>query len=509
MPLQDNAARSFDIEGQQVYVYVEQFHQDVIPDYDEAEWSSVGSACKDERSKLREQARWLARKHPNIKRVFALYDMYVLGNELIAYMEPDLPPDPDEDEKTIKHFDDVKFYSAKRWRQFLEFIQLSWSPRELAHRTWRDGESFTRIMSTEWPPDFAFLDPEDITDNGGDCESEGIETEPGRVTHPKHYYFWDRSAGKLGDTIDADEVIHNKIDVDSNEKRGRTRCESIIPTALMLMGMVRNESAHRNAQTSIVLVRKVAGTKLNASTVADNAQTGTANYGDTGPMRKEKWRPGTVLTTSKNVEVEFKQPQSNFSDASPLLKMLLQQISAATGWSYSQLTADPSDGNFASALVAESPVYQMVQTERKTLSDTLKRVVKIVFESAVADGKIPGVTGTDDLWEDWKITIEYGEIVSRDDLKSMQGANIAAMQRGISRAEVARRAGADPIRMKREIRQEMEEDVQLMGVTQVANPTADRNPSVDDMKKSSADNASAGGTNQGDAKPAGHDDALA
>lgn len=500
-----------------VTVFVENITpQFVEPDPDESEWTDINESSSDW-VKLREQARFLARKHPNIKRALLLYDMYVLSTALTVFMKPDEPDDPELSDTEKKRRESVKYNSQKVWRKTLEHNHKSWSVSEWGKRVWRDGEQFTRQLTDTYPVELGFIDPEDIDDGRGDATdgTRGIITDPDRVTVPVEYQRYDRSESKIVEQIPADEIHHTKIDVDSNEKRGRSRFESIISTAVMLMAMVRNEVGHRNAQSSIVLIKKVNGNRAAASNIVDNASTGETNYSDTGTIKREKFRAGTILTTTKNVDIEFAQPQSNFSDASPLMKMLLQQISACTGWSYAQLTADPSDGNFASSLVAESPVLQMVLRERQFVADELRPLAKQILTAGIEAGKIDGIESSETLWDDWKIEIEFGDVVSREELKVAQAANIGVMAGALSRDEMARRLKADPAQMRSERDREAEHDIEMMGqadpnvLTQVPNPANKQNPTIQDKKQSSADNANAGGMNQdGGMKPAGHSDKL-
>ncbi|TXH42689.1 MAG: phage portal protein, partial [Desulfurellales bacterium] len=292
--------------------------------------------------------------------------------------------------------------------------------------------------------------------------------------------------------IPADRVIHTKIDVDSTEKRGRSRLASCRIPVCLLRGTIRNEVYLRNAQSSIVLVRKVAGGSGTVNRVTDNAKTSVTEYRE-GSINREKFRPGTVLTVSKGMEVSFSQPDSNFSDASPLIKLLIQQICAATGWSYTMVSSDSSDQNASAGVVAESPVAQMVKNERVFIQAALSNLFKWVFETWVAQQQIEGVT-PESLWAEWMLDMSFDPVVTREPLKEAQCVNLGIMTKTISIREGSRRMGADPDQMRAEVEEESK-NPSYMGMQ---NNVGAMNPTQGDKQASSAANAQGGsGTNQG------------
>src|SRR5690606_6556539 len=168
---------------------------------------------------------------------------------------------------------------------------------------------------------------------------------------------------------------------------GMSRFETVVNLAYLLLKMVNNEVTHRQAQNSIILQRKVAGSRRVVEGLVDNAMTSTRDYPEQS-LNQEAIRPGSILTTSRNVEFEFLTPNSNFKDASPLIKVLISHISAATGWTYAMISTDNESGSLGSGLVAESPVMQMVQDEREFFGEELLPVFERIIETAVVAGEI-------------------------------------------------------------------------------------------------------------------------
>jgi capsid protein len=300
-------------------------------------------------------------------------------------------------------------------------------------------------------------------------------------------------------------VFHSKIDVDSTEKRGISRFYPIIRWMKRLQGLVDNEVTHRTLQSSIVLVRKTMGGTSAAQGLLNNARTSTTNYSE-GTISREKIRPGSILTVSQGTEIDFAHPQNAFSDASPLVKVLIIHLCAATGFTYGMVTTDSADGSFASSLTNESPVLQMVLDERKFFRDELVPIFKWVIESAIENKLIEGVT-KEDVWERFDPDFLYGDIVSRDAVKDSQAANLGVMMGAISKREASRRLKADPDKMQREIQEEMETSIDQMMTLGVSG--SPMNPTLADKMDSSKSNANnGGGTNQGKGDPIQHKDKV-
>lgn len=476
-----------------------------VEDGDERDWNKVNES-KTKRDRDRDYSRDLAKYNSFIKRALRLYRMYVFGSDFDITLKPFYLDDVDEEKKKDKDNKVVK-QANRAWNKFLEHNKKWWTPDEFGWRVWRDGEQFTRqYKPNNWPVEVRFIDPEEIDDpkhsEEDDPKSLGIQTDPKDVNTVISYTRIDTDTQEIEATYNADEVWHTKIDCDSTEKRGVTRFLPVISWMRKLEALVSNEVTHRTLQSSIVLVRKVAGGTSAATGILNNAKTSTTQYPEK-TLNREKIRPGSIITITNGTELEFASPNNTFSDASPLVKVLIVFLSAATGWSYSMLTTDASDGSFASSLTNESPVLQMVLDERKFFKGELIPIFKWVIEKAIESKEIEGLT-KDDVWKNFDPEFLYGDIVSRDPLKDAQSANIASMAGFISKAEGARRVNADPDKMRREIEEEMENDVMnMVGIT------SSMNPGQQDKQQSSDSNAKDGqGTNQGDNEPIQHKDKL-
>lgn len=480
----------------------EGFHLPVYDDGDEFDGQflrdSRSERLASEREEHWEAARQVCRAQPHCKRALSLYVSYVFGSEFNITLKPIEGESDSEQHKKIAKAAD------KFWKKTLKANRKHWGPNEFARRTYRDGEQFTRIYEPDKDSEtfqFRFIDPERIKGDE-DNETKGIVTSDTDIATVLEYELYDEDAGRVVERISAEEMIHTKIDCDSTEKRGISRFVSVLRLAKMLQSFTENEFIHRNLQSSIVLVRKVDGPASGARMLLDNAKTGTTQYPE-GGISREKIRNGVILTTHRGVDVEFAQPKSDFSDASPLGQFMIAQIATATGWTYSMLASEGGSANHATALVQESPTLQMVYEERAFMRGEWEDIYTRVLSYHADKGDIEGVSSAEELWTVYEPDFRYGDVVSRDKLKDAQTINLGVMNQTISRREGARRMGADPDRMMREI----EEESKLPMFNQ---NFQNQNPNLGDKQASSSSNANdGGGTNQGSNDTGGHSDRLA
>lgn len=465
-------------------------------DDDAEDWKSL-EVEKDERTTYVKQARYLTRKNPHVKRTQNLYEYYVLGSQYRPSVAPIIEDyeklTPEEEKKHKK----VATQADTVWEVFKRANRKSWTPAEKLRRVVRDGEVFTWIKSREWPPAFRFKDTEEISDGEGEGGNKGIITDPKDVTEPITYLIWDEEEGEVVQRIPAEDMTHWKINADSNEKRGRTQYESVITVVRQLMSLVHNEVTHRTAQSAIVLIRKVAG-RNKPRQLADNAYTSTTTYPER-EMNREKLRAGSIITSSPNIEYEFAQPKGDFSDATPLITLLVSHLSAATGWTIAQITTDASGGNFASSMVNESPVLQMIEYWQSEFADHMDDEYRIVINAALKAGEIEFEGSEEDFWKQYKPESHFPKVANIDQLKNAQTINLGIVNRTLSRAAGRRMMGVDSDRIAFEIQKEDEQAITDMAMQNGL-------PTLDNMKQTSQQNAGSSGSNQGKGDPIKHRD---
>jgi len=405
-------------------------------DEDPGRWLAVGQPGREldehQRTDARAKARQLVVSNPHARNILRLLEVYVAGPGLSLAHQPTTAGSV-EDEALARTADLL-------WNRFLEANDRHYSAREHSRRAWRDGECFIRKFETPaWPPALRFIDPETIGDSPHHPGTQGIVTRPDDVESPVAYVRI-QPDGRLAERIDAADMLHTRVGVDSNQKRGVTIFSPVLDTLSCFDRWVDTELTARKLQSSIVLWRKVQGSPQQVAGLADNAS---------GRDRRESIRPGTILTTNQSTEIQFLQPNTNFSDAVPLGRMLLLNIAAGAGLPEFMLTSDASNANFASTMVAEGPAVKLFQSEQQFFAGEFNRLWRWVMSDAVTKGLLPA-----DFFDRMSPRWTFPQLINRDRSKERMADVRLVETQVLSRAEVARREGVDPRTMRAELASE-------------------------------------------------------
>jgi len=261
--------------------------------------------------------------------------------------------------------------------------------------------------------------------------------------------------------IPAEEMFHTRIGVDSNQKRGESFFLPLLEPLSAFNKWVETELLARKLQASIVLWRKVNGSPTQASNLVEAAQTSSFRQaGET--VRREKFSPGTILTTSQGTDLQYLQPNTNFGDAVPLGRLMLLSTAAGAGLPEFMLTADASNSNYASTMVAEGPAVKLFQSEQNFFGEELMKIWRWVMQEAMRLHELPA-----EFLDEYEVSWNFPELVNRDRTKERLADSRLAEDKILSRSEVARRDGVDPQVMRAEI----EEEVEMLGdICTVINP---------------------------------------
>lgn len=467
-----------------LYVVEGNYAIPIIEDPDAAEWATLGSNASAP-ALLRQKIREIAETVPSAVRVLNLYRYYTLGGGACAKVRP-LDPDAKPDNQVTKR-------ATAKLRKRLRENERHLSFAEMVRRLYRDGELFIRRIPDSFGKyEYRFVDPENVCDQDGN-EIAGVKTDPNDTVVVTGYTLSRQKFDQAGNPdgyetyadVSADDMIHIAVDKDSTVKRGKSRLYGCLEALRKYRTLILNEVTLRERQSAIVMVRKVAGGSSAARSVLDAAKTATSEPVD-AYSGQERYRAGTVATTTKGVEISFAHPDNNFSDAGPLFSLLDREVAKVTGFTFEQISCNSSEGNLASALTATSPTLQMLKEERQFLSVHLERYFMWLLEDAT-------------LTDAYCIDLEFAPIETIDKLKDAQAGNIGVLANAISRKELARRLDADPEQMRAEIEEESK-------LPYINTNYANQNPSMADKATSSAGNAAAGGTNQGGSPGSGNSD---
>lgn len=188
-------------------------------------------------------------------------------------------------------------------------------------------------------------------------------------------------------------------------------------------------------------------------TATVDAATSSSSTDPYGSLRRERYRPGTILTTSHSTDLQFLQPNTNFGDAVPLGRLVLLGIAAGAGVPEFMLSSDASNSNYSSTMVAEGPAVKMFEAEQQFFARELEPLWEWVLREAAAIRLLP-----DDVLDQVTPHWTFPQLVNRDRAKERQVDAQLVKTKILSRAEVARRDNVDPHVMAAEITQEAATD---------------------------------------------------
>ena len=413
--------------------------QRVEDDLDAAAWKLLGGAASvadSERGTFRDKARHLTDFNPYARNALTLYRNYVVGLGM---------------KQEVRGADgtaaEVLHRVQSLWRQFLTVNEWDTGHRkdwECCHRTWRDGECFLRLFrQPTWPPRVHFVDPEQIAaDPATGLPTDGIATDAENVEVPTAYHLQHEHRTEV---VPADRMLHVKIGVDGNVKRGLTLLLPVLDALKRFQGWLDVELIHRKVSSSIVLVRKHQQNYPGAVTsFADSLRSNNT----TSSPRKTTLQPGTIID-AQGFDLQFLSPNSHFADASLLGRMILLAIAAGTGLPEFMLTSDASNANYASTLVAEGPAVRHFASWQAFFIGQWQKLFRLVMAEAVRLGYLTSLEA-----DQVSLHLTPPSLAVRN--RHVEAlADAVYFDRGaLSRQELARRDQADPAQMQKERSQE-------------------------------------------------------
>lgn len=249
--------------------------------------------------------------------------------------------------------------------------------REALLRYDRDGEFFLRRF--EQPNGlhlWRFVEPECVRSPGGDSgpgRSFGVECDPEDIATVLAYYVTERPWENHDPiVVEAGAVVHVRANVDSASKRGIPLfypVESNLRRAEELLAAMTTTAKIR---AKIALIRKIPTAPRSAAQSLVNSLTEVTTTDPlTGAVNNvERLRNGTILTASKDTEYEFPEVGGNSADCVVALQAELRAIAARLQMPEFMLSADASNANYSSTLVAESPAVKNFERLQQTFKST-------------------------------------------------------------------------------------------------------------------------------------------
>ena len=395
-------------------------------------------------SLIRAQARLITTMSPNAQGLVNGLCSYVIGSgyqyDVVAKPNRNVP------ENIMVRIQDTidKFIEENAWSEM---------EQELFTRSREDGEFFLRLFAQEDGTTMVrVVEPEQIfMPPGGSLYdfSYGIKTDPDDVCNIIGYSVaYVASAGEDGSSnpmaaeeVPADEMIHMKVNVKRNIKRGLSDFSYDTLDAFAVATKLRTNLGEGAAvQAAIAGVRQHDASSVGQVDTFINAASDYTQY---SPVTQkgtdfQQIKSGTFMDIPKGMNYVPPPAAANSSGHLEIMQALLRSAGNRHNAPEWLVSADASNNNYASSMTAESPFLRHCKRLQKLYERTFLRVIRAVIQNAIDAGKLP------------QATMKYVDIVATapqlevQDASGTASANQTYVTLGIkSRQTVAQELGLD------------------------------------------------------------------
>lgn len=267
---------------------------------------------------------------------------------------------------------------------------------EIVTRFFRDGEVFLQIFSKSdrnvetGLSTVRFKDPL-LCKNPATAKSSallgqkelirsGVEINPDDVEDVVAYWFEDSTTYGKVNRIEAQEIIHMKAFADSDQRRGESALQPIMPMISNYKNWLDNRIILNRMRSAIVLIKKITGT----STELQNLK---GNMGPVNSAGQTVIRGGKILLANDGVDYKMESPNINASDVAEDGRNIKLAMAAGTNLP-EYILGDASNANFASTLIAESPFVKAIEYWQIIFEEMFQELFRKVIENAVKAGKL-------------------------------------------------------------------------------------------------------------------------
>ncbi|MFN0050542.1 MAG: phage portal protein [Planctomycetales bacterium] len=338
--------------------------------------------------------------------------------------------------------------------------------RELHHRSREDGEAFVSLVQRPGEPLRArVLEPEQVTEpadprpieewlgedeEGGESWTFGVRTRHGAPDIPLGYHVVQDSLGRDWDYLPAAQVEHLKRNVPRSAKRGVSDFYPLRGDLEREAKLRRNAAESAAIQAAIAwIIQSPAGSSIDdvVRRTRRDGLTGmyTAPVANTAAGNALRYPPGTILQPSAGLEYK---PGPMGSDRNPDFVVIAQYLLRSIGvrWNMPEymISADASNGNYASALVAESPFVKAREADQRFYRRHWHSLIWKVLQHAWRAGRFSRLgVSWETLEQLLEIHIEAPAVATRDPLQRAQVQEIQTRLGILSQRTAAAQSGLD------------------------------------------------------------------
>jgi len=352
---------------------------------------------------------------------------YTVGSGHAYKVMPIEKDDSDEMKQLLADVSDEiqLFCKTNRWRK---------RQNEKITRQDRDGEFFLRFFEDH--PDgvlrVRFIEPLLVWTPPGKSTADDVwfgiqydgdyEDPQGYYIRPSNYLGTSQSDAEWRQMVPACEIQHRTVNVDMNSPRGLPTTYAVQSRLEQALKTLSNMGALVEFRTKIGLIRK----HINATTSSiktmlgegglgySNGAAGLKQVGNLGTMRA-----GSILDTNDQTSYEFPTTNTDVEKIVASVQADLRSVAAALGLAEYMVSADASNSNYSSTMVAEgSPVKTFEGMQTDLIDDDIE-VLERAIQVAIKNGRLP-----EDTLELVKLDAEPPVIVSRNRLTETQADEI-------------------------------------------------------------------------------------
>jgi hypothetical protein len=281
--------------------------------------------------------------------------------------------------------------------QFHDLNLWSMRERELFARSRRDGDGLLRhFAQADGTTLVRFVDPEQLRCPEGYPPnwSYGVHTRPDDVETVLSYAVtYDASRPDHWDEVSAEEVSHLKLNVDSCVKRGLSDFYSTAEAFDNTHKLLRSMAITGAVQSAIAWVEEVdnatqAAIDRHVGARADLGRNVVPNPITGRTTQSQRMEPGTVKVVGSGKKYLPGPLAANTTQHISIVQACLRAVGARWNMPEFMISADASNANYSSTLVAGSPFVTSIECEQEVYGLFFLRSQWIALKNACAAGLV-------------------------------------------------------------------------------------------------------------------------
>jgi capsid protein len=287
------------------------------------------------------------------------------------------------------------------WREFWTATRnrMTLKQFEIIRRSIRDGEVFIQFFDKDeegkatGKTTIRFIDPLRVRDDpkkvaAGELMQtirNGVNTDPDDIEKVISYTVQDAVDENKFKEVPAEQILHIKINADSDQKRGESFVQVVMRLAKHYEQWLENRIVLNKMRSAIVMIKKIEGTPAEVASLANTISN--ASNTPSGYTKKQQIRGGTVITEGPGVTYRMEAPNINASDVKEDGRNIKCAMAAGTNLP-EYVFGDASNANYASTLIAESPFVKAIEWWQIFFEQSFAEIYRRVIQNAVDAGVI-------------------------------------------------------------------------------------------------------------------------